>query len=624
MPDILQKITGPADLKALSTLELEQLAAEIRREIIRVVYRNGGHLGSNLGVVELTLALHQCFDFPRDRLIWDVGHQTYAHKLITGRREAFDTLRRLGGLSGFPSRKESPFDQFTTGHSGTAISTALGIACGDAIAKVERKVVAVVGDGAIASGMPFEALNHAGALGRNLLVVLNDNHMSISKSVGALSAYLTHLRSAPAYLELKREVSHALDALPRFGGQMKTVLDHVKDAVRTSMTPGRVFQDLGFRYFGPVDGHDLPELLDTLKSIRDLPGPVLLHVVTEKGRGHEEACNHHHRMHSVAPEKVPAAPEEEARAGWTACFAQCIVEAAAADSRVAAITAAMPDVTAAFQQKFPERHFDPGICEQHALGLAAGLAAAGLKPVVAVYSTFLQRAYDQVFQEVCIQEAPVLLTVDRAGIVGSDGPTHHGVFDIAYLRHLPGMVLMAPKDVPEMRAMIGAALGWGRPCALRFPRERVPADFPSCAPVELGKAEVVAGGRGRCDGLIVAYGCMVSRAVEAAALLGREGLSVTVVNARFAKPLDEELILGLLGEAAAAVTVEDGSLAGGFGSAVLEAAAERGIDAARVARLGVPDRFIEHGARGELLELLGLTGPGIARALRHKLRKGGT
>ena len=620
MSKILSTIDGPEDVRKLSFDRLGELAAEIRKEIIRVVSLNGGHLGSNLGAVELTLALHYCYDFANDRLVWDVGHQTYAHKLITGRRDRFETLRTMGGLSGFPNRDESSFDLFTTGHSSTAISTALGLACGDSALKADGKVVAVVGDGAIASGMAFEALNHAGSIGRDLLVVLNDNRMSISKTVGALSMYLTQVRSAPVYLELKKDLGRALEVLPIFGGQVKQALDQIKDAIRKSIAPGGVFEDLGFRYFGPIDGHDVEDLVETINDVKDLGGPILLHVVTEKGKGHVEAQNHHHRMHSVAPEKLPAQPEANNRPGWTATFCEHLVEIASHDTSIAAITAAMPDVTAAFQEKFPERHFDPGICEQHAIGLAAGLASAGMKPIVAMYSTFLQRAYDQVFQELCLQSAPVTIAIDRAGLVGSDGPTHHGVFDIAYLRHLPGITLMAPKDAPELCKMLGAALEWARPCAVRFPRESVPEDFPECAPVRRGKAEILEHGS---DGLIVAYGSMVTRAIQAARLLRDDGLEVCVVNARFAKPLDEDTILELMERSPVTVTVEDGALAGGFGSAVLESASARGVSTGGVRRLGVPDHFIEHGLREELLDMLGLNAAGIAAGLKQAAQEVG-
>jgi len=617
MQEILPTINGPADVRKLSYEQLDALAGEIRAEIVRVVYRNGGHLGSNLGTVELTLALHYCFDFATDRLVWDVGHQTYAHKLVTGRRAEFETLRRRGGLSGFPSKNESGYDLFNSGHSSTAISTVLGLACGDCLLQQDRKAVAVVGDGAIAAGMAFEALNHAGALKKDMLVVLNDNSMSISKTVGALSAYLTQVRSAPAYLELKNELAAALDKLPIFGGTMRQVLDHIKVAVRDSITPGRVFSDLGFHYYGPVDGHDIRELVGTLKDVKDLPGPTLLHVITEKGRGHEDACNHHHRMHSVAPEKLPPDAEEPSRPSWTSHFSHCLADIAEKDTAVAAITAAMPDITADFREKFPQRHFDPGICEQHAVGLAAGLAAAGMKPVVAIYSTFLQRAYDQVFHEICLQEAPVLLVIDRAGLVGNDGPTHHGVFDIAYLRHLPGITLMAPRDAAELRRMIEAALAWGRPCAIRIPRESAPHEIPGHEPIERGKAETLRRGD---DAAIIAYGAMVWRAMEAADALASEGISTTVVNARFAKPIDAEMVADLIQRLPAVLTVEDGSLAGGFGSAVLECAAAQGLNTAGVRMLGVPDAFIEHGSRSELLQSLGLDAQGLAGAVRQVLK----
>ena len=613
MQNILATINSPADLAKLSYEQLDALAAEIRAEIVRVVYRNGGHLGSNLGSVELTLALHFCFDFATDRLVWDVGHQTYCHKLITGRRAQFDTLRRRGGLSGFPNKDESPYDLFNTGHSSTAISTALGLACGDKLREQRRKAVAVVGDGAIAVGMAFEALNHAGALAENLLVVLNDNSMSISKTVGALSAYLTQVRSAPAYLELKRDVAAALDKLPIFGGTMRHVLDHIKVAVRDSVTPGRMFSDLGFHYYGPADGHDIGELIETLNDVKDLPGPTLLHVITEKGRGHENARNHQHCMHSVAPEKLPAETDEPNRPSWTSRFSHGLVEIAAKDSTVAALTVAMPDLTSEFREQFPERHFDPGICEQHALGFAAGLATAGMKPVVAIYSTFLQRAYDQVFHEICLQNAPVLLVIDRAGLVGNDGPTHHGVFDIAGLRHLPNITLMAPKDPAELRRMMDSALSWGRPCAIRIPRESIPQEMPGGEPLAHGKAEILCHGD---DAAIIAYGAMVSRAMEAAGILAGEGIGTTVVNARFAKPIDADMVAGLVGRVPAVVTVEDGALAGGFGSAVLECAAAQGLGTAGVRLLGVPDVFVEHGTRSELLASLGLDASGVADAVK--------
>jgi len=598
MPDILSTINSPQDLGGLTLSQLRQLAQEIRDRIIDVVYKNGGHLGS--------------FDFSRDRLIWDVGHQVYTHKLITGRRDAFETLRRRNGLSGFPNTKESSYDLFISGHAGTAISTALGMACGDSIcSNDERRVVAVVGDGAIASGMPFEALNHAGALKRNMLIVLNDNKMSIANSVGALPTCLTHMRSAPAYIGLKKEIAHLLDLLPVFGGRMKDLLDQVKDAVRRQLTPGRLFEDFGFRYFGPIDGHNFAELTSTLESVRQLGGPILLHVMTEKGKGYEAAVKHKHCMHSVSPEKVEL--PKDGKPSWTSVFEQQLIDMATEDEHLVVITVAMPDLTLHYAEKFPERHYDPGICEQHALGLASGLAASGAKPVVAIYSTFLQRAYDQVFHEICLQEAPVLFGIDRAGLVGGDGPTHHGVFDIAYLRHLPNLTLMAPKDAPELKQMMHTALASRRPCAIRLPRETVPDELGGGEPLEIGKAEIIQRGH---DGLIIGYGATVARAVQAAEILARDGIRVTVVNARFAKPLDRRLV-ELIADAPAAVIAEDGAIAGGIGSAILELAADSGVSTAHVKRLGVPDRFIEHGPRDELLQMLNLHPDGIASALKE-------
>jgi 1-deoxy-D-xylulose-5-phosphate synthase len=618
MSRYLDKINSPADLRTIPLADLPTLAQEIRERIIEVVSRNGGHLGSNLGAVELTIALHYCYDFSADRLVWDVGHQAYTHKLLTGRRDRFDTLRQKHGISGFPSSAESVFDPFTTGHSGTSISTALGLACGDAALGRTRKIVACIGDGSIASGVAFEALNHAGQLGRDLLVVLNDNEMSIAGTVGALASYLNRVRTAESYRELKQEVHRLLDALPVFGGRMSAVIERVKDAVRRSMIDGAMFEELGFRYYGPLDGHDLAKLIATLTEIRKLSGPVLLHVLTQKGRGHPEAVGDPHRLHSTPPcdPDEDAHLERSARPSYTKVLSGALVDLGQRDDRVVAITAAMPDVTCAFAEAFPCRHYDVGICEQHALGLACGLAAAGLRPIVAIYSTFLQRAYDQVFQELCLQRANVLLAIDRAGIVGADGPTHHGVFDVAYLRHLPEMKLLAPKDGPELAAMLAFALSLDGPAAIRFPREDVPEPMPQ-APIELGRAQLLREGR---DIVLWAYGAMVSRCMHAADLMAAQGLSATVVNARFAKPLDADLLLRLADRPI--ITVEDAALCGGFGSAVVEQLNAAARDA-RVTRLGIPDSFVEHGPRAELLAQIGLTPQGIANCGLRIADRGG-
>jgi len=614
LSEFLDSINSPADVRALPLHDLPALAEEIRGRIIEVVARNGGHLGSNLGTVELTLALHYCYDFARDRLVWDVGHQAYTHKLLTGRREKFNTLRARGGLSGFPSTEESPFDPFTCGHSGTAISTALGLVSGDKLLSRKRKVVACIGDGAMSSGMPFEALNNTGHHGTGLLVVLNDNEMSIAGTVGALGKYLSRVRTAPAYLDLKQEVHRFLDMLPVFGDRMASVLEHLKELVRRSMVPGAMFEELGFKYFGPVDGHNINALVHMLHDVRALNQPVLLHVVTQKGRGHPEAVEHPQRLHALSAGngKVRVEPSP-ARPSYTKTFAEALVELGRLDRRIVAITAAMPDVTAMFADEFPDRHFDVGICEQHALGLASGLAAAGLRPVLAIYSTFLQRAYDQVFHELCLQRANVVLAIDRAGLVGADGPTHHGVFDIAYLRHLPEMKLMAPKDGPELAAMLDFALTLDGPAALRFPRENVPEPMDE-APIELGRAQVLRDGS---DVVLWAYGAMVVRCLETAELLEKRGISAAVVNARFAKPIDIELLETLAERPI--VTVADGAIQGGFGSAVIEALNEAGRRA-DVTMLEIPDRLIEHGPRLELLESVGLSARKIAEVAQDKAK----
>lgn len=621
MQELLSNINSPADLRELTPAELPRLAEEIRRVIVEVVSRNHGHLASNLGAVELTLALHYCFDFSKDRLIWDVGHQCYTHKLLTGRRASFHTLRRHGGVSGFPDRKESPSDPFTTGHAGTAISSALGLACGDVLTGQTRKVVAVVGDGAMGAGMSFEGLNQAGHLRRNLLVVLNDNRMAISCTVGALSNYLNALRSAPLYADFKKEVHHLLNMVPVLGKRMEGTLEHLKALVTKSMVPGQIFEELGFRYFGPVDGHNIPLLIQTLNEVKRVEGPVLLHVVTEKGKGFLPAWQNPTRFHSAKAFKMEngqVVEEDDApgASSYTKVMSATVVEVAQDDPRIVALTAAMPDGTglAAFGKQFPDRFFDVGICEQHALGLATGLAATGLRPVVGIYSTFLQRAYDQLFHEVCLQKAAIVLLIDRAGLVGDDGPTHHGVFDIAYLRHLPGMVLMAPKDGPELGQMIRLALQTDAPCAIRYPKATTPAGrfIAGSKPLRIGEAETLRTGR---EAAVVAYGATVEAAVEAAERLAAQGVEIAVINARFAKPLDEDTLCEAFAAHRFVVTVEDHALAGGFGSAVLELASAAGADTRKLVRLGIPDRFIEHGARKVLLKQLGLDAEGIQQTV---------
>jgi 1-deoxy-D-xylulose-5-phosphate synthase len=625
---LLKQIHSPQDLKKLPPELLPELAREIRELIFEVVMENGGHLGSGLGVVELTIALHYEFDFLRDRLLWDVGHQVYPHKILTGRWEQFHTLRREGGLSGFTAPWESPYDLFHTAHAGTAISTGLGLAAGHGLGQDPRKVVAVVGDAGLAVGMSFEAMNHAGEprgagkgaddgspLGKELLVVLNDNKMSISRTVGAVSRYLNRFRATPAYQEFKREVHEVLNRIPVVGHGMDGLAGHLKKAVTVGLLPGQLFEAFGFEYFGPIDGHDIALLGKTFRDIRQISGPVLLHVLTQKGRGLDPAEGDPAWRHAAKPRQRKVRSDgkvvrTENRPSWTAAFAEALIRVAEKDPRVVGITAAMPDGTGIdkFQQRFPDRTFDVGICEQHGVGFAAGLAHAGLRPVVAIYSSFLQRAYDQLFHEVALQGTPLVFAMDRAGLVGSDGATHNGVFDIAYLRALVGTVLMAPKDAVELEAMLDFALKHDGPVAIRYPRDTVPEPFASQEPIALGKAEILRAGK---RGVLFAYGAMVVPAMEAAHRLAEAGIELTVVNARFAKPVDRGLLEKLIGSHPFLLTIEDHVLQGGFGSAVLEAASEEGADTRKITRLGIPDTFVHHAERPSQLAQCGLHVEGI-------------
>lgn len=625
MGPILATIDSPADLEGLSWEELDQLAAEIRDEITSVVARNGGHLSSNLGVVELTLALHRCYDFRKDRLVLDVGHQGYTHKLLTGRRELFGTIRTDGGISGFPNPKESPFDTFVEGHAGAALSQAFGLVLGEELRKADAKVVALLGDGSLSAGMALEALNHAGHCGKRFLVVLNDNNMSISHSVGGISNYLNRIRVGPAYNELKQEVRSLLKKIPKVGSTMEQAIGEIRDGIRRAIMPGNMFEEMGFAYFGPFDGHNIELLCETFAEIEQLPldKPVMVHVLTEKGRGFKPAEENPTKYHSAAPfrqtnGKVEAASEAARLPTYTEVFSDALVELGGRNERVVAITAAMPDGTGtkAFGEKFPDRFLDVGICEQHAVGIASGLSAMGLVPVVAIYSTFLQRAYDQLFHEIALQELPAVFCLDRAGLVGADGPTHHGVYDIAYARQFPGMVVMAPADAAELRGMLDFAVELGKPAAIRYPRGAV---FESLAgsrreAIQLGKSAVLRRGD---DATIIAYGVTAAAALEAAETLAEEGIEMTVLDARFAKPLDEEEILAAAVRGPI-VTTEEHSLTGGFGSAVLEFLAESGA-AVHVVRLGIPDRFVEHGARSRLLASASLDASGLAEAARSAL-----
>ena len=617
---LLERIDSPADLKKLSVMELAGVAEALRQMIITTVSRRGGHLASNLGVTELAVALHTVFDFTRDRLLWDVGHQCYAHKILTGRRGRFDTLRQAGGISGFPCPQESDYDLFATGHAGTAISLAVGLARADQLAgDNERKVVAVVGDASIVNGVALEGINNTGLLKRQFLVILNDNSMAIDVTQGAMAQLLDRVRLTRTYTDLKETAEHMLRRLP-LGEEITDALRHIKEGVRAALLGERVFESLGFRYFGPVDGHDVSALLRILRRAAQIPTPVLLHVHTQKGRGCDYAVEDPCRFHSPSAHTInggivefPARP----RPTWTKAFSDAVIALARRDERVVAVTAAMPDGTglAALRDALPERYIDVGINESHAVAMAAGLAKAGLRPVVAIYSTFLQRAFDQVFEEVALQKLPVIFCIDRAGLVGSDGAVHHGFLDIAYLRGLPGTVLMAPADEGELKSAMELALSLGSPCAIRYPRDELPPPLPTAdrTPYELGRACMVRPGD---NGSFLALGATAEHALLAGQELSRRhNVETAVFSARFAKPLDERLIARLIAAGKPLLTVEDHAAAGGFGSAVMELAAARSLDASNVKVLGLPDRFIAHAGRAEQLAEVGLDAPGLARAM---------
>jgi 1-deoxy-D-xylulose-5-phosphate synthase len=638
---LLDRIHSPADLKRLSKEQLPELAAELRKTILDTVTVTGGHLGSGMGVVELTIALHWVFDLAVDRLVFDVGHQVYPHKLLTGRRDRFHTLRQKDGLSGFTNPRESKFDVYTMGHAGTATSAALGITAGDRLLGQQRYSIALVGDAAMGAGVAFEALNFGGSrAGERTLIILNDNSWSIAKTVGALSRYLDRVRSGPMYHQARRRMHELLQAIPLIGKDLDEKLDHAIDNVRKFVLPGQIFEELGLQYFGPIDGHDVFQCIDYLERVKDLDGPVLLHVRTKKGHGVPGSETAYDRAHAAKPVAkdakavkevkpstelktepcvvLPITPKPTRNAvAWTNWFARAIEAAAARDPRVVALTAAMPDGTGLmdFAAKFPDRFFDVGIAEQHGVAFASGLATAGLRPVAAIYSTFLQRAYDIVFQEVLIQNLPVVFAMDRAGVVGEDGMTHNGLFDIAYLRTMPNIVLMAPKDGPELVEMLDFALELGRPVGIRYARGGAPGvgDLPGWhgerQPLELGKSEILRSGS---DGAILAYGHMVQTALEAAELLSKHGIAIEVVNARFVKPLDTDGVLALCNRQDRVLTLEDHALPGGFGSAVLECVAAHGPVRAQIECAAVPDRFLEHAGRNEVLRELGLDAPAIA------------
>ncbi len=620
---LLERIQSPADLKKLSFEELGALSEEIRHYIIEVVSLRGGHLASSLGAVEITLALHSVFDSPRDKIVWDVGHQSYAHKIVTGRREEFKSLRTRGGLSGFPSPSESEHDVFGVGHASTSISAALGFAVSRDLRGDGNYVITVVGDGALSGGLAFEGINQAGHLKKNrFIILLNDNEMSISRNVGALSRYLTKITTKKLYLRFEADVYELLGKIPNVGGKARKLARRIKESVKNLVLPNILFEELGFRYFGPLDGHDIEELVGVLTQIRDVPGPVLLHVMTKKGKGYTFAEEDAEKFHGVGGfyKATGMSRSESTKPSYSEIFGGALIELAERDRAVIAVTAAMKEGTglAAFSRAFPERFFDVGIAEQHAVTFSAALARGGFKPFVAVYSTFLQRAFDQIIHDVALQKLPVKFVLDRAGLVGEDGPTHHGAFDLSYMRLVPGMVLMAPKDEEELRCMLLAALAYDRgPIALRFPRGAVPGVEPrgEAAPVEIGKGEIVREGRDVC---LIAIGSMVRASVDASRLLDEAGIDAAVVNARFVKPLDRELILSIGARGIPVVTVEENAMQAGFGSAVLQLLGGAGPCKAALT-IGIPDRFVAHGRRDELLDEAGLSPRGIAKAVSEFL-----
>jgi len=665
--NILPTIQSPHDLKVLTKPQLLQLADEIREELCRLAEQRSVHFASNLGVVELCIALHSSFDFTYDRLIWDTGHQIYPHKMLTGRYRQIGTIRTLGGLMGYPNPLESDYDLFVTGHAGCSVGAALGMKCGDELfaqnAEHEtqneennpklppRQSVAVIGDGALASGVVLEAMCHAGWLKKNVTVILNDNKMSICPRVGGLGRYLDSLRTHRTYLTFKCELQRLMRKVPGVGLLFERMLGNLKTAIKAGLLGGVLFEELGFRYFGPLDGHNIPQLQRYLKMVREYKEPVLLHVLTEKGRGYQPAVQDPTTYHSPSPEikkngnskilpkKPPTVPvsvrvpkqidlspteaviecETNQPSSYTEWVRDSILRLMTDDSRICVITAAMcqGNMLEPIRDRFPDRFFDVGICESHAVVFAAGLAKSGMKPIVDIYSTFLQRSYDQIFQEVSLQNLPVILMLDRAGIVGADGPTHHGVFDIAYLRPFPNLTIMAPGCAEDITPMLQFAVSLNSPSAIRYPKAAAPAirEFQQtiCGefqPIELGKSEIILNG---ADGMIAALGGQLSDALAAAQQLKSRGIDVGVINVRFAKPLDTSTLLEPLRNGQFLITIEEGVLAGGFGSAILESAAEKHLDTRRLYRLGIPDSYIEHGERKELLSAIGLDVEGIVK-----------
>lgn len=631
---LIEEISSPDKLKSLKIDQLKKLAEELREIIIQRVSINGGHLASNLGVVELTIALHYVFNSPIDKIVWDVGHQSYPHKLLTGRYHDFKTLRKFGGISGFPRISESPHDIFGTGHSSTSISAASGIIGARDLKKEKFNVIAVIGDGALTSGLAFEGLNYAGHIKKNLIVILNDNEMSISRNVGALSNYLSRILTGSFFKKFKRDTKAIIEGIPKIGESVAKIAEKAEGSIKGFFLPGGLFEDLGFNYVGPIDGHDIPLLIEALRNLKDISEPTLVHIVTKKGKGYKYSEVDPCIYHGIGPFKIDIGicgdskeiPEtlKELKnfcLPYSELFGRSLVELAAEDKRVVAITAAMKEGTglSIFAQKFPDRFYDVGIAEPHAVTFAAAMATQGIKPVVAIYSSFLQRAYDQIIHDVCLQNLPVIFAIDRGGIVGEDGATHHGLFDLSFLRNIPNLVIMSPKDGSEMVDMLSFALKHNGPIAIRYPRGSVCWEFNPEKQniIELGKAEILTEGD---DAAIIAIGNTVFPTLKAARMLANNSINVTVINARFLKPLDKDLICLLFQRIKRFITVEENVLAGGFGSSVIEALNEARIMGVLVKRIGINDVFVEHGSQRTLRKNFGLDEDGIYNAALEFLK----
>ncbi len=619
MMRILDKIDSPVDLKGLSDNKLEKLAGEIRECLVKTISKTGGHLASNLGVVELTIALHSHLNSPQDKIIWDVGHQGYTHKILTGRKNQFSTLRQKNGLSGYLKRSESEHDIIEAGHTSTSISAALGLALARDLQDKDERVYSIIGDGALTGGMAFEALNHAGHLGRDIKVILNDNEMSISSNIGALSHYLSNIRTDPALSRLKEDMEFLINCIPKIGPTVSNTVDRVKNGLKYVFITGVLFEEMGFTYLGPVDGHNIEELRKNFEKADKIEGPVILHVNTEKGKGYKPAAENPRDYHSTGPFRIEDGKSltQKENLTYSQVFGETLVKLGKKDENIVGITAAMPKGTQMekFLEEFPDRTYDVGIAEQHAVTLASGLAEGGLKPVFAVYSTFLQRAFDQIVQDLCMQNLPVILGIDRAGIVGKDGETHQGVFDFSYLRMIPNMVVMAPKDENELQHMLASSFVYEKPTAIRYPRGEgygVKLD-DKFRKIPEGKGELLKKGN---NVLLIAVGSMVYPTMEAARELDDEGIKTGVINARFVKPLDRELLLRELENYDYAVTVEEQVLAGGFGSAVLELINKNNLDV-HLERIGIPDQFVNHGETEEIKAEYGLDKNGIKLTVKN-------